>query len=106
MDCVRRIVKPDMRDPISGESLKEDEIIPIVGVRFCSKQEVEHCIQNHTSHVYGLLINFYSYHKYTGGVWLCRLWAGFGGKEAHTHAAGLVDSRRQCTCTIFLFCLA
>lgn len=33
MDTVRRIVRPDMRDPISGEPLTEADIIPLRGVR-------------------------------------------------------------------------
>lgn len=32
MDCVNRIVRPEMRDPISGEPLTEADIIPIKGV--------------------------------------------------------------------------
>lgn len=29
MECVEHIVKPDMKDPISGEPLKESDIIPL-----------------------------------------------------------------------------
>jgi len=29
MDCIKRLIKPDMRDPISGEALTDADIIPL-----------------------------------------------------------------------------